>query len=538
MKATPSPAWQALQDHRENLDGVKISDLFLDNTSRFSDFSCRAAGLFLDYSKHRVTNETLELLVNLAEERQLTERIKQLFAGELVNNTEQRQALHTALRASNSNQLEVATTLEKMSAFVSSVHGGEFLGSSGDKITDIVNIGIGGSDLGPFMVCEALKPFQIDGVHSHFVSNVDASDICETLRLLNPATTLFVVASKTFTTTETLTNAATARAWLLEWSGDDSATENHFVAVSANVENAIQFGIAEANIFPMWDWVGGRYSLWSAIGLTIALTLGMDNFKALLAGAEDMDQHFVNAPFTENLPVIMAMLGVWYINFWDADTHVVLPYDHYLRFFPKYLQQLDMESNGKRVSRDGDSLTQETGPILWGDAGTNGQHSFHQLLHQGTRLVPADFIATLTSHNPVGNHHDLLFANCLAQSRALMTGKSQALAEQEFQAMGYSEGEAKALAPHKVMPGNRPSSTLVIEQLTPKSLGALIALYEHKVYVQSVIWDINAFDQWGVELGKKLSNEIYDVVCGEGNRENMDASSLGLIDQYVANKNS
>ena len=537
MTAPTSPAWQALQDHRESLESVKISDLFLANTSRFGEFSCRAAGLFLDYSKHRVTGETLELLINLAEERQLKARIEQLFDGELVNNTEQRQALHTALRASNRDQPEVVSAvLEKMSAFVQSVHSGQFRGYSGEKITDIVNMGIGGSDLGPFMVCEALKPYQANGINSHFVSNVDASDLCETLQSLNPATTLFVVASKTFTTTETLTNASTARDWLLEWAGDEGATINHFVAVSANVDNAIEFGIAEANIFPMWDWVGGRYSLWSAIGLSIALTLGMDKFKALLEGAADMDEHFASAPFEKNLPVIMAMLGVWYINFWNAHTHVVLPYDHYLRFFSKYLQQLDMESNGKRVSRAGDDLTEQTGPVIWGDAGTNGQHSFHQLLHQGTHLVPADFIATLTSHHQVGDHHALLFANCLAQSRALMTGKSLTLAEQEFLDMGYAKEEAKALAPHKVMPGNRPSSTLVVEQLTPQSLGALIALYEHKVYVQSVIWDINAFDQWGVELGKKLSNEIYDVVRGEGNRSSLDASSLGLIDQYVANE--
>ncbi len=531
-----SKVWQALIEHQKALKEVRIVDLFANAEHRFEEMSCEAAGVFLDFSKNIATPETLRLLKELAKECRLPERIHKLIGGAYVNTTEKRQALHTALRSHNPNtrrqEDDVASVLKKMEGFVESVHAGDFCGYSGKRITDIVNIGIGGSDLGPLMVTEALKPYQVDTLKCHFVSNIDASDICETLKQLDPATTLFIVASKTFTTVETLTNATTARSWLLEHSGSEEATKNHFVAVTANVDNAVGFGITEDNIFPMWDWVGGRYSLWSAIGLPIALAVGMNSFNRLRAGAASMDYHFLDAPLERNLPVLMGLLGVWYTNFWDAHTHAVLPYDHYLRYFTKYLQQLDMESNGKRVTLEGETLDVHSGPVVWGDAGTNGQHSFHQLLHQGTRLIPADFIAPLKSHHPVGDHHSLLFANCLAQSRALMTGKSIGQAEREFLELGYTAEEAATLAPHKVMPGNLPSNTLIIEQVTPETLGALIALYEHKVYVQSVIWDINAFDQWGVELGKKLCHEIHEVIEEKGNADSLDTSTLGLIQRY------
>ncbi len=529
-------AWEALLNHQKELQAVKIVDLFAKDPNRFKAMSCETAGITLDFSKNIATLQTLDLLIQLAEERQLPERIQSLLSGEYVNRTEMRQALHSALRSHNPNtrtqEEAVSAVLEKMGRFVEAIHSGNLCGYSGEKITHIVNIGIGGSDLGPLMVAEALTPYRIDTINCHFVSNIDASDICETLKRLDPASTLFIVASKTFTTVETLANASTAKSWLLDWCVDEAAIQNHFVAVTSNTGNAVAFGIAEDNIFPMWDWVGGRYSLWSAIGLPIALAIGINGFNRLRAGAAAMDEHFLSAPLDSNLPVLMGLLGVWYINFWDAHAHAVLPYDHYLRYFTKYLQQLDMESNGKSATLHGGYVDCHTGPVIWGDAGTNGQHSFHQLLHQGTRLIPVDFIAPLQSHNPMGDHHSLLFANCLGQSRALMTGKSIEQARDEFLEMGYSEDEAAGLAPHKVMPGNRPSNTLIVDQLTPESLGALIALYEHKVYVQSVIWDINAFDQWGVELGKKLCHEIHEVIEGKTEGHSLDASTKGLIQLY------
>jgi len=534
-----SPARNALVEHQAEMQTVRLVDLFADNPDRFQQMSCNAAGITLDFSKNIATGKTLDLLVELAREYRLEERIHSLLSGDYVNHTEKRQVLHTALRSRHPNtasqESDVAPVLAKMADFVNAVRAGESCGYSGKKITDIVNIGIGGSDLGPLMVTEALTPYQVDGLKCHFVSNIDASDICETLKQLDPATTLFVVASKTFTTVETLTNAKTARAWLLENSGSDAATQHHFVAVTANVDKAVAFGIAVRNIFPMWDWVGGRYSLWSAIGLPIALAVGMDNFNRLRDGAAAMDEHFLHAPLAQNIPVLLGLLGIWYINFWDAHAHAVLPYAHYLRNFTKYLQQLDMESNGKSTTRGGGSVNGHTGPVIWGDAGTNGQHSFHQLLHQGSRLIPVDFIVALNSHNPAGEHHSLLFANCLGQSRALMTGKSIEQAEREFLEMGYCAAEAATLAPHKVMPGNRPSNTLIVDKVTPDSLGALITLYEHKVYVQSVIWDINAFDQWGVELGKKLCHEIHCVIEEKDSPVNLDASTMGLVQMYRRN---
>ncbi len=535
--ANQTPAWQQLAAHKTALEGTRIQQLFQHDPSRFADMSCSTAGLTLDYSKHIANADTLALLFELAREHKLETRIQQLVSGELVNFTEKRPALHTALRNSAALEADVArsvdATFEKMGDFVSAVHSGEWRGYSGERITDVVNIGIGGSDLGPFMVAEALKPYAEPTISCHFVSNIDATDICETLKALDPSTTLFIVASKTFTTLETLTNADTARDWLVAAAGDNAAVAKHFVAASANVANAVEFGIVEDNVFPLWDWVGGRYSLWSAIGLPIALAVGMEHFNELRAGAAEMDQHFTSAPLEQNMPVIMAMLGVWYSNFWDAHTHAIIPYDHYLRYFAKYLQQLDMESNGKSASGDG-FVGYHTGPIIWGEAGTNGQHSFHQLLHQGTHIVPIDFIAPLRSHNPVGEHHKYLFANCLSQSYALMSGKSLDEAQREFVNMGYAEDEATRLAPHKVMPGNRPSNTLVFDQVTPRTLGALIALYEHKVFTQSVIWEINAFDQWGVELGKKICSDIYQVINGDNAGEEFDASTLALVELYKA----
>jgi len=532
-----SVAWQALLKQKQNLESKRISILFEQDEKRFDEMSCTAAGITLDYSKNIVTPKTLELLMQLAQEHNLGPRINGLMTGGLVNSTERRQALHTALRSpgdeDHSHKDKVNQALEKMKHFVEAVHEGRWLGYLGNKITDVVNIGIGGSDLGPLMVTEALTPFHLKGIRCHFVSNVDASDICETLECVNPKTTLFIVASKTFTTTETLTNAITAQRWLVDCLGDD-AVKVHFVAVTANTANAVSFGIDEDNIFPMWDWVGGRFSLWSSIGLPIALATGMDAFNDLRAGAAEMDKHFSTTPLEQNLPVIMGLMGIWYINFWDAHSHAVLPYDHFLRSFTKYLQQLDMESNGKSASSRGGYVNYHVGPVIWGDVGTNGQHSFHQLLHQGTRFIPVDFIVSLKSQNPIGDHHALLFANCLSQSRALMVGKSQCQAKTEFINLGYSSEEAEALSPHKTMPGNRPSNTLILEELTPKSLGALIALYEHKTYVQSVIWEVNAFDQWGVELGKKLCKEIFTELSKAKMENNFDASTVGLMGLYKA----
>ncbi len=536
-KPTTTIAWAALRGHRTASGNMNMLNLFQQQPNRAAAFSVEAAGIALDYSKNLVTDETIALLMDLAKERGLSERIQAMMAGESINTTEKRQVLHTALRARSGSlpehMGEVSAVLKKMEEFVAAVHRGQWRGFTGQKITDVVNIGIGGSDLGPMMVTQALTPYHQRDVQLHFVSNVDASDLTETLKRLKPETTLFIVASKTFTTTETLTNARSARQWLLDSAQDDAAVARHFVAVSANIEKVKNFGIDADNIFPMWDWVGGRYSLWSAIGLPIALACGMANFRALLEGAADMDEHFTSAPLDKNLPVLLGMLGVWYINFWDAESHAILPYDHYLGAFTKYIQQLDMESNGKSAYQQGGYLEHHTGPVIWGEPGTNGQHSFHQLLHQGTRFVPADFIVSLTSHNPLGDHHTQLFANCISQSRALMLGKNAAQAQAEFIAMGYSDSEAAALAHHKVMPGNRPSNTLLLEKLTPRTLGALIALYEHKVFVQSVIWGINAFDQWGVELGKQLCTEIYPALAG-GQAIEVDGSTAALMQKFNA----
>jgi glucose-6-phosphate isomerase len=441
-----------------------------------------------------------------------------------VNLTEQRPALHTALREGEQGEVrvngdniipEIHRTLGKMEALVESIHSGERTGHSGARFTDVVSIGIGGSFLGPKLAVEALRPYWQGSINCHFVANIDGTDITETLTRLNPDTTLFLVQSKSFRTQETLENSLLARQWFLDNGGNEAAVSQHFMAVTANIEEAARFGIEPTNTFPMWEWVGGRYSLWSAIGLPIALTLGMAAFRDLLAGAHAMDTHFREAPDQENLPVIMAMLSVWYNNFWGAGSHAVLPYDEYLKYLPEHLQQLDMESNGKRVTQNGTSLDYHTGPVLWGGVGANGQHAYHQLIHQGTRLIPADFIIPLRSHNPVASHHANLFANCLSQARAMMAGKTEAEAEQELLAGGLDGDAARQLAPHKAIPGNRPCNILLMERLTPHTLGALIALYEHRTFVQSVIWDIDCFDQWGVELGKQIGSEILPRLLGE-----------------------
>ncbi|WP_299974904.1 glucose-6-phosphate isomerase [uncultured Pseudoteredinibacter sp.] len=528
--------WQRLAEHQADISKKSLVDLFQADPSRAQKLRIEAAGVTLDYSKNLINQQTLDLLYELVIEKNLGEQIKQLMKGGVVNCTENRQALHTSLRCDsgreNCQQKRVNTTFRRMGEFVNRVHTGDYRGSNNKFITDVVNIGIGGSHLGPMMVNEALLPYKRSSLRCHFVSNVDSSEIHHVLEDLDPESTLFIVASKTFTTTETLTNANTARQWFVDNSLADADVARHFIAVTANVENAKNFSIEESNIFPMWDWVGGRYSLWSAIGLPIALCMGMDIFDELRAGAEEMDLHFLDTPFEQNMPVIMASLSLWYINFWDAHSTAVLPYDHHLTYFTKYLQQLDMESNGKQVTNFGERVPYHTSPIIWGDVGTNGQHSFHQLLHQGTRFIPTDFIISMQAAYPMRNHHALLFANCLAQSRALMTGKTEAEAVEELIKQGLDKEDAESLAPHKAMPGSRPSNTLLLKELSPKRLGALIALYEHKTFVQSVLWDINAFDQWGVELGKELSSEIYSALCGHDFPEKTDPSTRNLIEDY------
>lgn len=535
---TDSPEWQALAQHQAALSERPLNTLFRDNPDRFAQFSLNTDGLLLDFSKNHIDAQAIDLFVNLIQKAGLGDAIEAMFSGEAINNTEHRPALHVALR-SPENQSEygqvVHQALNRMAAFVDAVTRWQWMGYTGSPITDVVNVGIGGSDLGPAMVYTALSDFHLDGIRCHFVSNVDPAHLEETLESLDPATTLFVIASKTFTTMETLLNAQSAKRWFLgaldEACDDNAALAKHFVAVSANVEKAGEFGIPAENIFPMWDWVGGRYSLWSAIGLPVALGIGMENFRALLAGAHGMDNHFRSTPATQNIPVMMALLDCWYQNFFATESRVVLPYSQQLHLFPAYLQQLDMESLGKSVAKDGAPVDMDTGGIVWGSAGTNGQHSFHQLLHQGTHLIPADFIAIAETSSSNKEQHQQLLANCFAQSQALMEGKSLEAATAELLSQGLSESEAAMLAPHKVIAGNRPSTTLVLDKLTPQSLGSLIACYEHKVFARSVILGINAFDQWGVELGKVLSTGIYDELLNDGLTSKFDGSTNALINR-------
>ncbi|MGB0782544.1 MAG: glucose-6-phosphate isomerase [Marinomonas sp.] len=539
---TELAAWQVLTAHQQEMASVSMTSLFEDDAQRAEKYCAHAAGWTLDYAKNRANDKTLSLLTELAKEAGLESAIKGMFSGAHINNTEDRSVLHIALRASQAQETlmvdgvnvlaEVRATLKQMEQFVAQLHSGEWKGYSGKTITDVVSIGIGGSYLGPKVVAEALTPYKKDSIKVHFVANIDGSDITGKLKQLNPETTVFVISSKTFGTLETLSNANAARNWFLSNGGSQDNVSKHFAAVSSNVKKAVDFGMAEENIFPMWDWVGGRYSLWSAIGLPVAIAVGMDNFYALLDGAHQMDEHFRTAPFEENLPVIMGALGVWYINFHNAQTHALIPYDHYLRAMPAHIQQLDMESNGKANLLNGDGVATDTGPIIWGGAGTNGQHAYHQLLHQGTRLVPVDFIAPLTSHNPIGEHHVHLIANCLSQSQALMVGKTLEQAKQELRDAGASEDQVEAVAPHKVIQGNRPSNTLFTDKMTPATVGALIALYEHRTFVQGTIWGINSFDQWGVELGKVLGTDIYNRLVSDSDNSALDASTQALINAF------
>jgi len=538
---TALPAWQALNQHRQAMQDFSMREAFNADPQRFTQFTLSSCGLFLDYSKNLITSETRDLLVGLAKEVDLQGAIKSLFNGEPVNSSEGRPALHTALRRPVGDKLsvngvnimpDVHKVLNQITDLVGRIHDGLWRGYTEKPITDVVNIGIGGSFLGPELVSEALLSYAHKGVRCHYLANIDGSEFHELTMKLRAETTLFIVSSKSFNTLETLKNAQAARAWYLAQGGSEAELYRHFIAVSSNNAAAVAFGIREENIFPMWDWVGGRYSLWSAIGLPIALAIGMSNFKELLSGAYTMDQHFQTAPFEANMPVLLGLLGVWYGNFWGAQSPAILPYDHYLRNITKHLQQLDMESNGKSVRQDGTPVSTDTGPVIWGGVGCNGQHAYHQLLHQGTQLIPADFIVPIVSFNPVSDHHQWLYANCLSQSQALMLGKTRAEAEAELRDKGMAEAEVQKLAPHKVIPGNRPSNTIVVERISPRRLGALVAMYEHKVFVQSVIWGINAFDQWGVELGKELGKGVYNRLTGTEEQPADDASTQGLINYF------
>jgi glucose-6-phosphate isomerase len=538
---TSTPAWRALLDHKAALEGVHMRELFAHDPQRFARMSREACGVFVDYSKHRATEETMRLLFALARQAGVESWRDRMFAGDKINGTEGRAVLHVALRNRSNRPIvvdgrdvmpDVNAVLAKMRDFTTRVRDGVWLGATGKSITDVVNIGIGGSDLGPVMVTEALRPYWKPGMRVHFVSNVDGTHVAETLRAVDAERTLFIVASKTFTTQETLTNARTARAWLVERLGE-SAVARHFVALSTNAKEVAAFGIDPANMFEFWDWVGGRYSLWSAIGLSIACVIGMDHFEELLAGAHDMDEHFRIAPLEHNLPVILAMLGIWYANFWGAESRAILPYDQYLHRFPAYLQQGDMESNGKRVDRQGRTITSyTTGPIIWGEPGTNGQHAFYQLIHQGTRLVPCDFIAPIETHNPLGDHHAILLANFFAQTEALMKGKTADEARAELEAQKLPRERVEQLVPHKTFPGNRPTTTMFVQKVTPRTLGSLIALYEHQIFVQGIVWDIYSFDQWGVELGKQLASKILPELAGTADVSGHDSSTNGLINLY------
>jgi glucose-6-phosphate isomerase len=538
---TEYPAWQALAAHYEATAPLHMRDLFEGDPQRFRRFSLRVEDILLDYSKNRITEETVGLLLDLAEQAQLKSWIERMFTGEKINSTEHRAVLHTALRNRSNRPIlvdgrdvmpDVNGVLAHMREFTEAVRSGAWKGYTGRAITDIVNIGIGGSDLGPVMVTEALKPYGKPDLRVHFVSNVDGTHVVETLKALNPETTLFIIASKTFTTQETLTNAQTAKEWFMEKALDEAAVAKHFVALSTNAEAVSEFGIDTANMFEFWDWVGGRYSLWSAIGLSIAVYTGMDNFEQLLEGAHRMDEHFRSAPFRENMPVLLALLGIWYNNFFGAESHAILPYDQYLHRFPAYFQQGDMESNGKSINRDGDPVGCSTGPIIWGEPGTNGQHAFYQLIHQGTKLIPCDFLAPVETQNPVGQHHTILLSNFFAQTEALMKGKTEGEVRAELEAAGLSAEELERLLPHKVFAGNRPTNSIMFQRLTPRTLGSLIALYEHKIFVQGIIWRVNSFDQWGVELGKQLAKAILPELEQEGLVTTHDASTNGLINHY------
>lgn len=543
INPTQTAAWQALQKHFDEMKDVTIADLFAKDGDRFSKFSATFGDqMLVDYSKNRITEETLAKLQDLAKECDLAGAIKSMFSGEKINRTENRAVLHVALRNRSNTPIlvdgkdvmpEVNAVLEKMKTFSEAIISGEWKGYTGKAITDVVNIGIGGSDLGPYMVTEALRPYK-NHLNMHFVSNVDGTHIAEVLKKVNPETTLFLVASKTFTTQETMTNAHSARDWFLKAAGDEKHVAKHFAALSTNAKAVGEFGIDTANMFEFWDWVGGRYSLWSAIGLSIVLSIGFDNFVELLSGAHAMDKHFSTTPAEKNLPVLLALIGIWYNNFFGAETEAILPYDQYMHRFAAYFQQGNMESNGKYVDRNGNVVDYQTGPIIWGEPGTNGQHAFYQLIHQGTKMVPCDFIAPAITHNPLSDHHQKLLSNFFAQTEALAFGKSREVVEQEYSDQGKDPATLDYVVPFKVFEGNRPTNSILLREITPFSLGALIALYEHKIFTQGVILNIFTFDQWGVELGKQLANRILPELKDGKEISSHDSSTNGLINRYKA----
>ncbi|WP_406812638.1 glucose-6-phosphate isomerase [Histophilus somni] len=542
INPTQTNAWKALEQHQKDLDQVTIQQLFEQEPTRFNDYSLKfAEQILVDYSKNNINQQTLSLLRQLAKECALNEATEAMFNGEKINRTENRAVLHTALRNCANTPVyvdgkdvmpEVNAVLAKMKSFCQRVISGDWKGYTGKAITDVVNIGIGGSDLGPYMVTEALRPYK-NHLTMHFVSNVDGTHIAETLKKVNPETTLFLVASKTFTTQETMTNAISARKWFLAAAQDESQIAKHFAALSTNVKEVEKFGIDTHNMFEFWDWVGGRYSLWSAIGLSIALSIGFDNFEQLLAGAHEMDKHFRTAPMEQNIPITLALIGIWNCNFLGAETEAMLPYDQYLHRFAAYFQQGNMESNGKYVDRSGQVINNyQTGPIIWGEPGTNGQHAFYQLIHQGTKIIPCDFIAPAQTHNVLSDHHNKLLSNFFAQTEALAFGKTQQEVEAEFIQAGKSLDEVKNIVPFKIFTGNKPTNSILVQKITPFTLGALIAMYEHKIFVQGVIFNIYSFDQWGVELGKQLANRILPELVGDEQINSHDSSTNGLINQF------
>ena len=540
INPTETKAWGKLEAHYNVMKSKHMKEMFAADSDRFNTFSMKFEDVLIDYSKNIIDKETINLLVELANDTELKSAIESMYSGEVINETEGRSVLHVALRNRSNTPVLVDgvdvmpginAVLEKVKTFSNRVISGEWKGYTGKSITDIVNIGIGGSDLGPVMVTEALKPYQ-QGINLHFVSNVDGTHIAETLKKVNPETTLFMVASKTFTTQETMTNALSARDWFLAAAKDAEHVKKHFVALSTNEKGVSEFGIDTNNMFEFWDWVGGRYSLWSAIGLSIACSVGYDNFIELLEGAHAMDNHFKTASFDKNAPVLLALIGIWYNNFYGAASEAILPYDQYMHRFAAYFQQGNMESNGKCVDRSGKKVNYETGPIIWGEPGTNGQHAFYQLIHQGTKIIPCDFIAPAVSHNPLSDHHPKLLSNFFAQTEALMNGKTAAEVEAEFRAKGTDEASIAQLTPFKVFDGNRPTNSILFKTLTPRTLGSLLAMYEHKIYVQGIIWNVFSFDQWGVELGKQLANKILPELGGNEKVASHDSSTNGLINYY------
>jgi glucose-6-phosphate isomerase len=539
---TETQAYKYLADHYIDITSKSLKDLFKSDPERFSKFSITFNDILVDYSKNRIDDETVALLIQLAKECRVKEAAEAMFSGEKINMTENRPVLHIALRNRSNKPIyvdgknvmeDVNRVLDQMKNFSEAIISGSWKGYTGKAITDVVNIGIGGSDLGPVMVTEALKPYK-NHLNMHFVSNVDGTHIAETLKTLSPETTLFLIASKTFTTQETMANAHSARDWFLQGGGKDGDVAKHFAALSTNTKAVEQFGIDTKNMFEFWDWVGGRYSLWSAIGLSIVLSVGFENFTELLTGAHQVDQHFLNTEFEENIPVILGLVGIWYNNFFESETEAILPYDQYMHRFAAYFQQGDMESNGKHVDRNGNRVDYSTGPIIWGEPGTNGQHAFYQLIHQGTKLIPCDFIAPAQTHNPLGEHHQMLLSNFFAQTEALMNGKTREEVEAELRASGKSDAAIEKLAPFKEFDGNRPTNSILVQKITPRSLGSLIAMYEHKIFVQGIIWNIFSFDQWGVELGKQLAGKILPELRNNDQIGSHDSSTNGLINQYKA----